>query len=369
MGKNYFRFSRDEDDDEKAVFISNSDSEEETEVGNDRDDDIPCVTIEPAVLMFFMAYAMTSTMRTEYVSHRLKEEYLDQQEHSISIRSPWTDYCDQSINVTASEIANLENAQAEASYWLLIYNALQILPAVFISPLIGAWSDQSGRKRAMLLPVIGYFFGTAMWVAIIYLNASKSWLSVAQFVIGIFGDFPTFVAVCNAYMCDIATLESRTYRMVILGIIIEFATGVSQIVVGFWIFYYGFGPPFCFVFAVVTLTGVYIIFAVKEYHIGSSESHGLFSVKQFDAVYALFANADSKKRIHIVSYLVVLGVHMMILHSSYLLVLLYTLSYPLCWTSIVIGFYLACSLLLGSAGESRNLFVKTDLQKNYHRMH
>ncbi|XP_030848584.1 proton-coupled folate transporter-like [Strongylocentrotus purpuratus] len=350
-GRSYFKFTKLLEDEEK-VFDENSDVEENS--FDDDDDDLknkfPCITVEPVVLLFYMAYSMTSTMRTEYVTMRIYKEYNIHNDLNLNL-DPWKDDCDIPINASVSAIAKMENAQADASYWLLIYNLVQIFPAMIVSPLIGSWSDRAGRKKAMLLPTIGYMIGISIWLAVVYYSLPKSYLTIAHFIMGSFGDFPTLLAVCNAYMCDIATHQSRTYRMIILGIVIEFTTGVSQVAIGFLIFYSGFTAPFWLIIAAIATAMIYIIFFIKESNLKAGEEPtSLFSASQFDAIYALFANAESKKRSQLVSCLVVLGVHMMILHSTYLLVLLFVLSPPLCWTSIIVGFYVACSLLLGSVG-------------------
>ncbi|XP_072182266.1 proton-coupled folate transporter-like [Diadema setosum] len=355
MGGNRFNFTRisDEDDvfDDNYPLISASESDEEDEDVNDEENRakkrFPSITVEPVILLFFLAYSIIATLRAEYISLRIRGDFGIRENAK---RDMWTDNCNEMRNATNGAIRHLEAAQAEASYWLLIYNLVEILPALFVSPLIGAWSDRIGRKKAMLLPTVGYLIGATMWVIIVSLDASKSYLTIAHFVIGIFGDFPTLVAICNAYLCDIARPQSQTCRMIILGIIIEFSTGLAQIGVGYWVYFYGFRPPFWFIFATILAALFYIIFVLDESHQESSEKTSLCSAKQFDDVVALFANADSDKRTHMVSYLVVLGVHMMLLHSAYLLVLLYVLSYPLCWTSIAIGIFVACSLLIGSIG-------------------
>ncbi|XP_054757537.2 proton-coupled folate transporter-like [Lytechinus pictus] len=358
--KNYFEFTElvNKDDDEKAFKDSSRLDDHGFDMDDDDDDDRKnktCfVTVEPVVLLFYMAYSMMSTMRTEYVTKRIYNEYDIHNGLRLNF-DPWRDECDEPINASISNYTNtsmnMENAQADASYWLLIYNLVQIFPAMIVSPLIGSWSDRAGRKVAMLLPAFGYLIGISIWLVVFYYHLSKSYITIAYLIMGSFGDFPTLLAVCNAYMSDIATRQSRTYRMIILGIVIEFTTGVSQIVIGFWIFYSGFAAPFWFIFAAIVTVIAYIVIFLKESNTNIGERPAnFFSASQFDAVFALFARADSRKRSELVSCLVVLGVHMMSLHSTFLLVLLVVLSPPLCWTSIIVGFYIASSFLFGSVG-------------------
>ena len=60
----------------------------------------------------------------------------------------------------------LQEVQAEVAYWQMIQELCHRLPAIFVSPILGAWSDIVGRKIVLALTTFGFvIYGLAFLLA------------------------------------------------------------------------------------------------------------------------------------------------------------------------------------------------------------
>ena len=243
--------------------------------------------------------------------------------------------------------------QSQASYWLLLLNLFQVVPSLISAPLIGRWSDVGGRKRAMVIPIIGYLIGSLIWIYVTYTNSKLWYLLLGEFFLGVTGDFSALLAVCNAYLADITSERERTFRLILVGITIELGTGASQIIVGYLVVRQGFGVPFWFIVAAMLISLLYISFLMQESRekTGEFKDLELFNNRLLDDIYGMFMRYGKERRRQMILFMTVLGVHMTVLYTAFLLVLLFVLSPPLCWDSITVGYYVASALLLGSVGK------------------
>ncbi|XP_022094943.1 proton-coupled folate transporter-like isoform X2 [Acanthaster planci] len=309
----------------------------------------PCITVEPVVLVFFISYSMIVTLRAEYITLRIADGLDGTKGSRSAVLGPDDTLCRHLSN--QSQEALYAETQSRASYWLLLLNLFQVVPSLVSAPLIGSWSDLGGRKRALVIPIIGYLMGSIVWIIVTYTDGKLWYLLLAEFCLGLTGDFSAVLAVCNAYLADITTERERTFRLILVGITIEVGTGASQILVGYWVVQQGFGVPFWFVVATMLASLVYITVLLKETRgkSGGLENLELFNNRLLDDIYGMFMRYSSKQRRQMMFFMIVLGVHMTILYTAFLLILLYVLSPPLCWTPITVGYYVASALLLGSA--------------------
>ncbi|XP_038053197.1 proton-coupled folate transporter-like [Patiria miniata] len=308
-----------------------------------------CITVEPVVLLFFISYSMIVTLRAEYVTLRIAKGLDDTKGSRAAVLAPDDTLCRLSNQSTDALYAE---TQSRASYWLLLLNLFQVVPSLVSAPLIGSWSDLGGRKRALIIPIIGYLIGSFVWIFVTYTNGKLWYLLLAEFCLGLTGDFSAVLAVCNAYLVDITTERERTFRLIMVGITIEVGTAASQILLGYWVVRQGFGLPFWFVVAAMLASLLYITCVLKETRAksGGLENLELFNNRLLDDIYGMLMRYGSEKRRQMIFFITILGLHMMILYTAFLLVLLYVLSPPLCWTPVTVGYYVASALLLGSAG-------------------
>ena len=114
------------------------------------------------------------------------------------------------IPVLPAMIGSFSSSQADQAYWYGVV-AFAFGFANFLgSPIIGALSDQYGRRPVLLLGFLGLgvsFFGTAL--------ASALWMIIAVRIIG--GAMQSNATIANAYVADITLPLERAKKFGLLG--------------------------------------------------------------------------------------------------------------------------------------------------------
>jgi MFS transporter, DHA1 family, tetracycline resistance protein len=114
------------------------------------------------------------------------------------------------IPVLPAMIGSFSSSQADQAYWYGVV-AFAFGFANFLgSPIIGALSDQYGRRPVLLLGFLGLgvsFFGTAL--------ASTLWMIIAVRIMG--GAMQSNATIANAYVADITAPLERAKKFGLLG--------------------------------------------------------------------------------------------------------------------------------------------------------
>jgi MFS transporter, DHA1 family, tetracycline resistance protein len=114
------------------------------------------------------------------------------------------------IPVLPAMIGSFASSQADQAYWYGVV-AFAFGFANFLgSPVVGALSDQYGRRPVLLLGFLGLgvsFFGTAL--------ASALWMIIAVRIMG--GAMQSNATIANAYVADITSAEDRAKKFGLLG--------------------------------------------------------------------------------------------------------------------------------------------------------
>jgi MFS transporter, DHA1 family, tetracycline resistance protein len=114
------------------------------------------------------------------------------------------------IPVLPAMIGSFSSSQADQAYWYGVV-AFAFGFANFLgSPIIGALSDQYGRRPVLLLGFLGLgvsFFGTAL--------ASALWMIIAVRIMG--GAMQSNATIANAYVADITAPLERAKKFGLLG--------------------------------------------------------------------------------------------------------------------------------------------------------
>ncbi len=128
--------------------------------------------------------------------------------------------------LTSSDIfTSSETAQAR-TLWYGLMLATYTLATFFGAPIIGAWSDRVGRKRALLLSIAGGFVGYLIFIVGLQ-TSSLPFLILGRLVSGLAAGN---ITVCFAAVADISTPEQKARSFGFLGI--SFGLGV---IIGPWL--------------------------------------------------------------------------------------------------------------------------------------
>ena len=114
------------------------------------------------------------------------------------------------IPVLPALVGAFSGSPSDQAYWYGVIAFAFGFANFIASPILGALSDQFGRRRVLLLGFLGLginFFGTAL--------ATSLWMLVAARLVG--GAMQANAAVANAYVADITAPEDRARRFGLLG--------------------------------------------------------------------------------------------------------------------------------------------------------
>lgn len=171
-----------------------------------------------------------------------------------------------------------------------------------------------------------------------YLKLPVGYLLIGRILSGLFGDFNAILAGSFAYIADITDRESRTFRVAILEACLGIAGMVASIIGGHWMNSQGYINPFWLALTVTIVAIVYVYFCLRE-SVKDKKPSRLITPRHYKTVYQLFALPGENKRqvklcLYCFALLLVITVHM----GAKDLIVLYEISFPLCWDSNLIGY-------------------------------
>lgn len=171
--------------------------------------------------------------------------------------------CDNILNKTLykSQLINVQNSSLD---WKMINNLLLIVPTVFMSMIIGAWSDKHGRKLPLLMPLVGGAITQALLAIYSYfVRAPVFLLTLALIPSSTFGIFIA-ILISLSYISDITTKYERTSRIAYLEGCSFIGYPLGTLVAGLMFKWFGFISVFALgVFGEIVAI-LYVCLKIKE---------------------------------------------------------------------------------------------------------
>ncbi|XP_013410834.1 proton-coupled folate transporter [Lingula anatina] len=289
------------------------------------------VIVEPAVLLYFLAGSACGPLTTLYMYQRVAESGV-----------------------------NLEQLiQQEAARWNMYLGIATMFPSVIATIIFGAHSDKAGRVPCILLPCIGGALALGINAIIIFLDLQLYYMLISNFVSGCFGGYTTLLLGSMAYVADTTTEDQRAFRIFVIDGMLMFGAALGEVGVGYWIHA---SPNFLWQTVAITVmffvAGLYAFFFIPETVI-KDPSARLLDKRNFTDVFTVYLPKKSdpqrawRLRVLFVTLLFVATAQSVQVNT---IEILYQISEPLCWTSVLVGIYLACVTLFMAIGGVGGLF-------------
>lgn len=295
------------------------------------------VVVEPLLMLYTVAIFVAHTVEAQFRYQKIGQSMginLDNLTHGKDAS------CD--TNVSDPGYLEMESVQKEAARWNIYIEVATNVPSIFMTILYGSYSDKIGRKIILLLPPIGLMVAAAVNICIIHFD-----LPVYVFLLtslqSFFGGSNMMIAACFAYIADTTTHQARAFRMTLLDVILMSAASFAQLGLGYWIKAQGFFPPYMFVLGAGFISLLYGIFLVPESK-PKTQNAQKNTAEYLTQGYKLCIKADSTGRrwkINMILLSYVVGN----LGSTFDVMTLYEMNTPLCWKSVLIGYYEAASMM------------------------
>lgn len=239
--------------------------------------------------------------------------------------------------------------QGRAALVMTFFNACACVPAIFMVLFWGAYSDRVGRKVPILLALFGQIVKFVVMIITMTFRANLYLILVAAVVDGIFGGASTVAMSCMAYISDTSTPKDRTIRLTVIEVSCGVCTALSQIIMGFGITTYGFIIPLYVLIGCHVLNSLYVIFFVPEVRFPREGQQFVAKDHVFRTV-RLYSTQDGNRRERLLCLAALLFCSTTI-GGRFDPLILYSLNSPLCWSSVLLGIYVAWTSISSQIGE------------------
>ncbi|XP_041467152.1 proton-coupled folate transporter-like [Lytechinus variegatus] len=305
------------------------------------------ITVEPVIFFMMLAYSLFIPLRLQYLTRRIARDEFG----IVDYNHADDPLCTQDVNNSVMTVNGTTEMEIEqrVSLFALYLSATTSVPALFCTTLLGAHSDQAGRKVALIVPSIGFCVYAACYLTVTIKEMNIWYLAIGHFMLGVCGDFSLLLAGCFSYMADITTKKERALRIILLDCLSFTAAGIAQVGVGFWIKTQGFEAPYIFILGCVSLTTIYVIFLVPDTH---PQAHPAM-INVGDAIRKILNLVQSnthQRRLPLFIATSVMLLRVLVFFSLPSLTLLYGMGHPFCWDSVIIGIFSAMQYVSGAIG-------------------
>ncbi|XP_033642673.1 proton-coupled folate transporter-like isoform X2 [Asterias rubens] len=249
-------------------------------------------------------------------------------------------------NTTGSDEANAL-IQEQTSSVAFVGAMLGGLPALLVVIVLSTWSDGARSYRQLrfvaVLPCIGMTLYMAVYVVVLALRLSP-WLTLlASTFMALGGGVYLQFAMMTKYLIYVNAERERAVYIIYLQILSFSAQGFSQLGTGYLIEGAGFITPFVILFFICLGTTVFVaiyppIIEAKPTTDDQPKRGGVLTMCR--DILAVFRDPDTGECNTILAlYCVSLLIYMMLTIYFLILVQIYVLGTPFCWSPSLIGYF------------------------------
>ena len=308
------------------------------------------ITIEPVIILYGLFQSWTQGLYpVSLFDNKIERENIINTSHlELPCHEP-----------NATDFLEADRIQSEASNFALYLNLALVIPGLFSTVILSSLSETRGRKFMMSIPLIGAFLRMLIFLLVSVFNWPIAVLLLGSLIDGICGMSSTMLMLCYTYLTDITALQQRSLRLALLSFLSSIATVISEISVGYCIKYLGYVWTFLILISILAVNFLYVILILPEsFAVGQplqiqccrpTDTRAYLSSlwRPFIRMLNLYMKDDGSGRRWKLRFTCVL---LLLVGSIQLgqspIHTLFMLAYPLCFTSVLIGYYNCCSYLV-----------------------
>ncbi|XP_033112837.1 solute carrier family 46 member 3-like isoform X1 [Anneissia japonica] len=295
------------------------------------------VTVEPVIAGFMMADGIFYGVQSEFIQGRIAIL------HNYTLpNNAENGTC--SVNESNAQSKLQSEIQAETSVWLMYFTLAYALPSIFMTVIIGAWSDSVGRRFAVLTSSAGTLINFITWTLVAHFELHLEILIASSFVKGLCGATSLFNASCFTYICDVTTKENRTPRIIVCDCVLLLSLGIGQLCGGFLVDYFDFTITFtisvCFTSMAIIYTS--IPYLLRETILIKTRFKENLT-RSINGVVKVLAEKDVeyRKTFYIINFVFFILTTFTTANSPYGLLIVHFLGEPFCFSFLLLSYYSA----------------------------
>ncbi|ELU02912.1 hypothetical protein CAPTEDRAFT_44150, partial [Capitella teleta] len=304
------------------------------------------IIVEPVMIMLMVFGYPLSLLGQLFIVEKITEELTGQNTVNVSVNSS-VNQCE--ANKSDPEYILQDAIQKESAFFMAMSSLVSGVPALFVTLFLGNYSDKVGRKFAILPPLVGTIAKCISYLLVINFKGSIWWLLLGSFAEGCGGFYVVALMGCLSYIADITKPEDRLFRIAIVEMCTFFSGLLGPIGVGYIIQGLGYFWPFLIVIGGYLINMLYVVYFVPETIRKDPEARFL-SVGHMKTTVFLFTRDNGSKRLWKMNVLIFSFFISTVVTMEMGTTTLFQLNRPLCWDSIMIGYYSAASLGVATVG-------------------
>ena len=328
------------DQDEQLINKSEDGTEKEEEVRYIRKPS-RLIVVEPVLLLHALCSMPIGTLGSQYIYQMISDQ--------MNFTTPNDNSSSSCTNLTGPNYDLMEEVQKTSSNFKMYLSIASSVPTLFMTLLLGAYSDQAGRRYAIILPLLGSFVYSAIYVSVIYFNLPLWVLLIASFLEGLGGSIETLLVGFFSYIADVTTNKQRSFRIIVIELLVRLTGAVGPLGFNYWLKKSGYLYPFIFSLGGHLICLLYAICFIPETII-TNRRVSFFSCRRLLSIINLYYKETvPPRRLKLCLLMMAFTVVMFGRMNSGILTL-FEMNEPLCWGSIMIGWYETSYSLVSSIG-------------------
>ncbi|XP_072163191.1 proton-coupled folate transporter-like [Diadema setosum] len=297
------------------------------------------MTIELPVTLACFSYRLLVTLEAEYIHARIAADYNFSLNLNVSQST-----CDANGNLNGSSANVNEEVQSVTSLWLLYLGLAMFIPNLFTALWFGFLGDRAGRKPALFVPVLGFLCQSIVYFAVVRFQLPLYVFIAGDFISGFCGSTALILSTAAAYITDVTSVKSRTFRVVVLETVAFVGSALGQISLGLLLQFGGgegggqynvFLTPLILAFATSSASLVYIIF--PRVLIETVDRRTATGRSLFAGVVNMFRVNINMRRYKLVLYMAVMVCVTISSASLSNLIVIYSMGAPYCFTPLQVS--------------------------------
>ncbi|KAK2157923.1 hypothetical protein LSH36_181g02004 [Paralvinella palmiformis] len=203
------------------------------------------------------------------------------------------------------------------------------------------------------MPLLGQFVKCSVYMVTVRYRLSIYLLMAANVVEGLSGGFPTMIMSCYAYLTQICRNDKLTTRLTAIDATCGLCGAICQVIMGLAISHIGYMWPFIMVIGLHLVNFIYVLLFVPELKKEvKHDRHYVPVTKQLMRGLELYVSSDDYGAVwQRWLLLVAMLCCNTVVIARWGPLTLYCMKYPLCWSSVLIGIYVAFTSICSNAGE------------------
>ena len=307
------------------------------------------LTVEPAMATYMVAVTAANPISQQYIYARFAEDY------NYTASDGNISQCDTTESAQAADPVG-QQVQAMASMWSILLIASDLLPSLVTTVILGAYSDKAGRKKGMIPTIVGLTIKCIFTLMVVTFRLPLPLMIVGTTIDGCLGGTFTMMMASLAYIADVTSLKQRPLRILAVEIFSGLGQTAASIGAGYLIKALGFTYPYLVILGIDLITLLYVLFWVKE-TVPKNPDAKLCSCSNFQkGIEVISKKTPDKRRWKLVASLFTFFLISMMDFGAVEIITFYVLNPPLCWNSVLIGYYNSFAYIVQTIGSL--LFLK-----------